>query len=336
LAFGDYHQVSGAGWSVYWRIPIRSGGGLEIWWADFQRKRVLWKGSQPFALVPYHRPHPGGTPRPPEHTYKDGLDPFLCGGAFYKALKYTAPNTWAGPQYNATTDTEAVLVENERADNFHSERLVISAKFQSEWYQYVHSWEFDRDGTIHPRVAMGGKLNPTARETAHLHHFYFRIDLDIDGSINDICEEFDHNSLTDPGGDKWTLITNQSKRKADSNTARNWLIRSLISNNPAGQSSGYEIQVPQIAGLDKYSTGDVWVTIYRGDTVQQGEDVGAGCTDSVLENVYAVGPLDTTNGSDIVLWVVVRAHHTPRNQGEESDHLPYHYEEFSIVPRNFT
>jgi hypothetical protein len=77
------------------------------------------------------------------------------------------------------------------------------------------------------------------------------------------------------------------------------------------------------------------VTIYRGDNIQQGEDVGADCTDTALENIYAVGPLDTIDGSDIVLWVALRAHHEPRNRGEESDHLSYHYEEFSIVPRNF-
>jgi Cu2+-containing amine oxidase len=59
------------------------------------------------------------------------------------------------------------------------------------------------------------------------------------------------------------------------------------------------------------------------------------CTDSVLEDVYAAGPLDTTTGSDIVLWVALRSHHEPRNQGEEYVHLPYHYEEFSITPRNF-
>lgn len=54
-----------------------------------------------------------------------------------------------------------------------------------------------------------------------------------------------------------------------------------------------------------------------------------------LETSYAVGPLDTTNGNDIVLWVVVRSHHLPRNKSEEIDHLPYHYEGFSIVPRSF-
>jgi hypothetical protein len=36
-----------------------------------------------------------------------------------------------------------------------------------------------------------------------------------------------------------------------------------------------------------------------------------------------------------VLWVVIRAHHEPRFNGEEASILPYHYEEFSIVPRSF-
>jgi len=334
MNFGDYHLVSGAGWSLYWRIPQKHGGGLEIWWADFQGKRVLWRGSQPFAIVPYHRPHPGSEPPGPEHSYKDGLNP-RCGGAPFTALKYTTPNTWAGPSYYATVDTEAVLVDNEPSNPFHSSRLVISSKFQCGWYQYVQSWEFDRDGVIHPKVAMGGKLNPYAPHTAHVHNFYFRLDFDIDGYWSDVCDEFSHNTLTDPGGDFWTLITNQSKRIAKPDSARKWRVRDLVSMNQAGQPRSYEIEIPQTAGHDKYSTGDLWVTIYRGDSIQQGGDVGADCTDSALENVYAVGPLDTINGSDIILWVALRAHHEPRDQGEESDHLPYHYEEFSIVPRNF-
>ena len=339
VSFGDYHLDSGAGWSVYWRIPNPEGGGIEVWWADFQGKRVLWKGSQPIAFVPYHRPHPAPQPPGPEYCFKDGISPTGDGAAF-TALKYTAPNSGApwelgGSIYNATVDTEAVLVENEPGNAFHSAHLVISAKFQCGWYQYVQSWEFSSDGVIHPRVAMGGLLNPNARSTAHVHHFYFRIDLDIDGYQSDVCEEFDHNSLNDPGGDSWSLITNQSKRFAQPSNARKWRIRDLVSKNQSGQLRAYEIEVAQIAGRDKYSTGDVWVTVYRGDDVQQGEDVGADNTDSSLEDVYAVGPLDAEKGSDIVLWVVVRAHHVPRNEGEETKNLPYHYEEFSIVPCNF-
>jgi hypothetical protein len=83
--WGDYHLASGAGWRVYWRISQLKGGGLEVWFADFKGRRVLWRGTAPFAIVPYHRPHPGPEPPPPEHCYKDGLGP-QCGGAPFTAL----------------------------------------------------------------------------------------------------------------------------------------------------------------------------------------------------------------------------------------------------------
>jgi len=88
--FGDFHHEFGAGWSVYWRISKQKGSGLEIWWADFHGRRVMWRGTQPFAIVPYHRPVV--EPPPPEHTYKDGLNP-QCGGADFRALRHTAPNS---------------------------------------------------------------------------------------------------------------------------------------------------------------------------------------------------------------------------------------------------
>jgi hypothetical protein len=333
--FGDFHLVSGAGWTVYWRIREMEGSGLEVWFADFAGKRVLWRGSQPFAIVPYHRPV--SEPGPPEHTYKDGISP-MCGGVGFTALKHTAPNSidpWKSTAYDAAVDTDAVVVDVEPASDFGPAHLTISAKFQCGWYQYVHRWEFDSDGVIHPKVAMGGALNPNAPDKAHAHHMYFRIDLDIDGFPSDVFEIFTHNSFNDPGGDDWKPLASQMKLLGDPSVARKWRVRDALSKNALGQHRGYDIDVPQTAGRDKYSTGDVWVTVYRGDHVQQGEDVGADCTDKVLESVYAVGPLDTVNGNDIVVWVVVRAHHEPRNQGEEFHHLPYHYEEFAIVPRNF-
>lgn len=324
--FGDYHSVSGAAWSVYWRIAQLDGGGLEVWFADFQGRRVLWRGTQPFALVPYH----GGSP-----TFKDGFDTH-CGGAGFTALKHNSPNAWNGPPFYASVDTDAVVVETEPADDFNPAHLVISAKFQCGWYQYVHSWEFNSDGVITPRVAMGGHLHPSKPDVAHVHHMYFRIDLDIDGQFpHDVVEVFNHNNFNQPGGDKWDLIPKQGKLLANPDTARKWRVRNTVSKNDAGEFKGYEIELPRMAGRDKYSTGDVWVTVYRGDGVQQGEGIGLNCTDKELDTVYAVGPLDTVAGNDIVLWLVVRAHHEPRNQGEEADHLPYHYEEFSIIPRSF-
>ena len=86
--WGDFHLVSGAGWSVYWRISQAAGSGLELWFADFLGKRVLWRGTQPFAIVPYHNPLSASAyPLPPEFTFKDGLNP-TCDGAYFTALKH--------------------------------------------------------------------------------------------------------------------------------------------------------------------------------------------------------------------------------------------------------
>jgi Cu2+-containing amine oxidase len=342
-AWGDLHYVTGAGWSVAWRISQQKGSGLEVWHADFRGRRVLWRGTMPVAIVPYHRPMPGNEPPPPHHSYKDGLSP-QCKGAAFTALRPNAPNTWvkSPSPWFAVVDTDAVDVHIHPATGFGPAHLAITAKFQCGWYQYVHSWEFDSDGAIHPRVAMGGKLNPNVPDKAHVHHFYFRIDLDIDGFSRDLVEVFNHNSLTDPPGDTWTLVPIQSKLFAAPSLARNWRVRDATSTNALGQRRAYDIEIPQTAGRDQFSTGDVWVTVFRGDNVQQGVELGMalppilqGCDDRALEVLYAQGPLDTVNGNDIVVWVAVHSHHVPRHLGEEVDHLPYHFAEFSITPRNF-
>jgi Cu2+-containing amine oxidase len=110
------------------------------------------------------------------------------------------------------------------------------------------------------------------------------------------------------------------------------------STNKYGQRRSYEIEVPQLAGRDQYSTGDVWVTTFRGNDVQQGGEVGKTCSDKELETLYAVGALNPAagGGNDIVLWVAVHVHHEPRDQGEEHASLPgFHYAGLSILPRNF-
>src|SRR5947208_3535812 len=93
-------------------------------------------------------------------------------------------STKRSPRQDRADDIEAVVVTVVPSDDFDPARLTISAKFQCGWYQYVHSWEFDSDGVIHPRVAMGGMLNPFPighpQYKSHVHNFYFRIDLDID------------------------------------------------------------------------------------------------------------------------------------------------------------
>ena len=58
-------------------------------------------------------------------------------------MQHGAPNsaeTWVNSAFDAAVDTEAVVVETEAATDFTPEALVLSAKFQCGWYQYVHRW----------------------------------------------------------------------------------------------------------------------------------------------------------------------------------------------------
>ena len=99
--------------------------------------------------------------------------------------------------------------------------------------------------------------------------------------------------------------------------------------------TGVRDRDPLQGGTDAHSTGDIWATVYRGNHVEQGETVGAAdCGDKELEQI-ASGPFNTTSGSDIVAWVVVRHHREPRFATEERFFLPYHYEGFHIVPQSF-
>ena len=224
--WGDFHNVTGAGWSAFWRISKADGSGLELWWADFKGKRVLWRGTQPLAIVPYH--HPVAFPTKGDSTFKDGLNP-QSDGASFLALKFQAPDSNLGhtSPWNAAKDTEAVFVEVEPASPFKPETLAISAKFQCGWYQYLHRWEFSSDGVIEPNIAMGGALNPYAPDASHVHHMYFRIDLDIDGFQSDLFEVFEHQSFQHPSGDVWTTQANQGKFLADPKSSRKFRVRDL-------------------------------------------------------------------------------------------------------------
>jgi hypothetical protein len=338
--WGDFHKVSGAGWVLFWRIPHPEGGGLEMWWGDFAGKRVLWKGSQPFAIVPYHHPlaaFNGGTIQPPapEFTFKDGLGA-KCEGAAFTALKHWAPNAW-NFGWDAANDLEAVRIDTEPETSFEPASLTISAKFQCGWYQYVHRWEFNSYGEIHADLGMGGRLHPANPDKAHVHHMYFRIDLDIDGFSSDVFEIFAHHGYDDNAlADDWKVESQQGKHLLEPNSARKFRIRDLLSTASGSKTPrGYEFEIPAQAGTDDHSTADIWATVYRGDSAEQGETVGAAnCGDKELDAI-AIGPLDTTNGSDIVAWVVVRHHHEPRYLTEEQSFLPYHYEGFHITPRAF-
>jgi Cu2+-containing amine oxidase len=326
--------VSHAGWTVSWSIPTGWGGGLVISKAQFQdpgtlqKRMVLWKGTIPFVLVPYH----GGSP-----IFKDGINDV---GAPFTPVRPTSTNSTAGTgtppagndnQWTTGNATGAVVVETENATLIAPASLVIWAKFQCANYQYVHRWEFHADGSFEPGVGLGGRLWPNPPATSnHIHTFYVRLDFDIDGSANNAVQEFSHPNNS-AGSDNWTTITQEGRRVGDASTARKWRV---VNKTPKanGQLRSYEITpASDMAPEGVASTGDLWVLRY--DASQDGAAVGI--NDSVLHTSYLHGPGTVVDGADVVVWHALRHHHETRGVGEETITLPYEFMSFHVEPRDF-
>jgi Copper amine oxidase, enzyme domain len=321
--------VSFADWTVNWSIPTGWGGGLVISKARFRNDMVLYRGTTPFVLVPYH----GGSP-----IFKDGLN---HQGAPYTPVLPTSANSSVGTgtppagndnQWDPTTNPAgAVVVGQEPATLISPASLVIWAKFQCVNYQYVHRWEFHADGAIEAGVGLGGRLWTTNPPQAnHVHNFYFRLDLDVVGSANNAVQEFRHpnNNL---GSDGWTTLTTEGRRTANPAVATKWRVVNKTP-KPNGKLRSYEIVLTSGMAPDQVSsTGDLWVLAY--DPSQDGAAVGT--NDSVLHTSYLHGPGTVVDGADVVVWCCLRHHHEARQDGEETITVPYEFLSFHLEPRDF-
>jgi len=322
-------SVNHADWSVSWSIPANWGGGLVISKADFRGTRVLYKGTCPFVLVPYHGDDP---------HFKDGLN---HQGAPFTPVLPTSANSPAGPdtppagndnQYDPVGSPDgAVVVEKLAGDLLEPAKLVIWAKLQCANYQYVHHWEFNADGSIEPGVGLGGQLWTTDEPKAgHVHNFYFRLDFDIAGDLNNLVQEFSHANNA-PGGDGWTNVAVEGKRTRNVAHATKWRV---VNKAPKanGKLRSYELIPAADMGPDGvYSTADLWVLRY--DASQDGAAVGY--TDAALGTTYLHGANASVDGQDVVVWYCLRHHHEPRPIGEETSVLPYEFLSFHIEPRDF-
>jgi len=336
------HPVSFANWDLEFSVPS-DGRGLVIHRAKFGGRMVLYHGSAPFVLVPYH----GGTPR-----YKDGLSAD-CGGVPLTALTPDAPNKgWASnaPTGDGEFDPASgkrgpVLVERRPRTIVDPRTLVLTAKFGVGNYQYVHRWTFREDGSMRPEVGLAGTLYRGEPARGHVHSFYFRLDFDIDERPNvferfdadDISKTIDNNAATGLWKGRPKEVGETIAKAPAGTTARytRFRVRSKSKKNSAGRFASYEIIPSSEAPDGTFSTGDVWAVRYASGGAGLPVEIGAEvkCDDGPLGSVYANG--ESIDGTDLVVWYVLRVHHLPRQQGEETIVVPYRFLGFEIQPRDF-
>jgi primary-amine oxidase len=321
--------VSFADWTFSWSIPAGWGGGLVISKARFRNQMVLYKGTAPFVLVPYH----GGSPR-----FKDGLN--NVGAPFTPVLPTSANDSQGAGTPPAANDNQfdpatnpggAVVVDREPANLTGPAEAVIWAKFQCANYQYIHRWAFHADGSIEVGIGLGGHLwtknSPTAN---HIHTFYIRLDFDIIGSANNAVQEFAHpNNVA--GSDGWTTLTMEGPRVASRARATKWRVVNKTP-KPNGQLRSYELTPGSDMGPDNVSSSaDLWVLAY--DASQDGGAVGQ--ADAALHTTYLHGPGTVVDGADVVVWTALRHHHQTRHFSEETITLPYEFVSMHLEPRDF-
>jgi primary-amine oxidase len=251
-----------------------------------------------------------------------------------------------------------------------SRRLVVSFVATVGNYEYGFYWYFYLDGNIQLEVKLTGIVSPMAIEPGtqpafanviaegvaaphHQHLFNARLDLDVDGSDNEVYEV--EAERMPPGPDNpWLNAFRQkmtrfetetdARREVDAVHSRTWRISNPSARNGLGQSTAYKL-VPTmstptlmahpdspIGRRAGFAQHNLWVTPYSPD-----ERRAAG----EFPNQHAGGdglPRWTAQdrpiaGTDVVVWYTFGVTHFVRP--EDWPVMPVEYTGFMLTPFGF-
>jgi primary-amine oxidase len=237
-------------------------------------------------------------------------------------------------------------------------------------YDYGFFWHLYQDGRIEVEVKLTGILStgavsPGERGThrkqltpaglaapIHQHLFSFRLDMDIDATVNTVVEEHAEADVSD-GNDiigaafhtvTTTLATESAaQRLTDSHRARTWKVIAPQSLNAVGDPTGYRL-VPHgnvlpfwsphasIAGRAAFASRHLWVTPHADDERYPAGEYpnqhpgGAGLPAWTAHD----RPIE---GTDVVLWYTLGTHHAARL--EDWPIMPAAYTGFHLMPDGF-
>lgn len=203
-------------------------------------------------------------------------------------------------------------------------------------YYYIIQYVFGDDGTIEPMLGASGALQryggnlstgwPVRGQIGvnHNHFAMWRMDFELDGSLNDLVEQIDFaGDATDTRNMTITPLTTEAKAQTDFNHLRFWRVRDAQWVNSDGHKLSYEIE-PLVTDLyragEAFTHNDFYVTQYN--LSETFADDGAGLDSFV--NGESV--------SDVVVWFAVNFHHVPRD--EDDVRMPVHWQGFVIRPRD--
>jgi hypothetical protein len=311
-------------WDFCWLRPQDStgtnGSGVEIRDVRYRGTLVLARAHLPILNVKYEANAVGCGG--PNFCYRDWLwqeqtfqcapstSPGYCTGQSTPASP--PPTFCAGGESCTVCDHpgldagsfQGVAVEDRGTS------LRVTSQCQAGWYRYIPVWEFFGDGRIEARF-VATSIDFTCVAYSHLHHAYFRLDVDVETSDGNFVDEvispgslqrvtFER-SFTDtsPGRKKWRIGSPGSPYVVE------------VSRNPEDGAAGDPVTIP-----NDFPIADGWVLVNNSSEIDDGAALGSNECPAGLNSFDNNQSVD---GADIVLWVRAGALHQGEAGGEAQD-----------------
>ncbi|MFC7641557.1 hypothetical protein ACFQX6_11560 [Streptosporangium lutulentum] len=170
------------------------------------------------------------------------------------------------------------------------------------WYRYASEWRLTDGGTIKPRFGFAGVRNPRTC-MRHRHHVYWRFDFDVEGSANDVIEQFND---TGSAASEAVPIVQEVARKRRA-PARFWQVTDKTSGR------GYRIRPGEHDNTtDPYGVADLWFLRHRPSELYDGN---VGDNNQAMLNRFVNG--ESVSGTNVVVWY---AGHFRHDQNEPDTH----------------
>ena len=284
-------------WTLCWTPPDASSGpsgsGLELRHVFYKGKRVFWHLNMPVLNVLYDQPSGFCGP-----TYRDWLN----------ELQAFDANNVISPGYAEPTTPPKTVCDAPGADvgSFAgvaveklNDRLILTTQTRAGWYRYINKMIFFPDGTMQPQFGFTA-VSYECVNKPHMHHGYWRFDLDIDGAANDVIKERRRFLFFFR---KWVTLSSEQTRLRTSSNSRRWQV--------VDASTGRGIRVEpgphDAVGGDAFGGPDVWALRYHGNEIDDGGSTGGQAGDAQHITPFVNG--ESVNRQDVVMWYRVGLRH---------------------------
>lgn len=388
----DGHTIEWSGWSLRWSANRRTGIELNSLSFDTGTgaRRVMYEAYLSDLFVPYQDPDPAWSFRTLLDSAEFGLgstlstlQPGIDCPATARFADVVIPDDAALAQVRPRTvcmferATGNVAYRHEAAGATEIE-LVIRWISTIGNYDYVVDYVLGADGSIRFHVFAAGVVLQkgvdahTADEarrvgvddhgvlvgdglvaTNHDHYMNFRLDLDVDQTVNEFVREriVPEPVSSNPGRTSiWrtepeVVATELAGRYTpDARAPERILVRSTTGNGPVGHRPGYELDVGDAVAVSPaanstdpgmrrggWARETLWVTPYTAaERFASGLYVPSGADDAGLV-AWTAGNRSLVD-SDLVLWFNVGFHHIVRT--EDLPSMPAHEAQFGLFPAN--